>query len=428
MPSSFKNLEYEAKPLLSKNILNQAASVVDKTAFETRIAVEGVPVEYTSSDIIPPEIHVSEESTLIYDLFAYLFTVVLNVFFREIRFRGLQNVPKDGPVLVVAAPHANQFIDPLILWARLPRRVSFIAAKKTMDKRGVGFFARSMNSIPVQRPQDMIQKCDGLIRLLNPSNAPLIINGRGTSFLKDFCPKDSIVLPGGAGSSEVAEVITDTELRLTHPFTSPSALSLLTRQVAVTNSGSFEEPDALKGTWAGALQRSYSTLFSTSAPNYGSTESRSTSVVGTSFQKVPFIDQSELMHTVMDRLCEGGVIGVFPEGGSHDRPEFLPLKAGAALMSLGAMAMNPEKPIKIVPVGLSYFNPHRFRSRAVIECGEPIEIDSLQVRMYQQGGDAKKLVVADMLERIKTALKAITVTAPDYDTLTVASNFFLLIF
>jgi glycerol-3-phosphate O-acyltransferase/dihydroxyacetone phosphate acyltransferase len=29
---------------------------------------------------------------------------------------------------------------------------------------------------------------------------------------------------------------------------------------------------------------------------------------------------------VWDRLAEGGAIGIFPEGGSHDNPHLLPLK------------------------------------------------------------------------------------------------------
>jgi 1-acyl-sn-glycerol-3-phosphate acyltransferase len=33
---------------------------------------------------------------------------VTNIFFREIRPRGAFNIPKDGPVIFVAAPHHNQ--------------------------------------------------------------------------------------------------------------------------------------------------------------------------------------------------------------------------------------------------------------------------------------------------------------------------------
>ena len=77
---------------------------------------------------------------------------------------------------------------------------------------------------------------------------------------------------------------------------------------------------------------------------------------------------------VFDHLLDDGCIGIFPEGGSHDRPDLLPLKAGVAVMALGAMDKNPGCNIKIVPCGMNYFNAHKFRSRAVVEFGDPIEI------------------------------------------------------
>ncbi|CAG8725747.1 13314_t:CDS:1, partial [Gigaspora rosea] len=43
-----------------------------------------------------------------YDIAAGAFSIVLDVFFREIKPRGSHKVPKDGPVIFVAAPHANQ--------------------------------------------------------------------------------------------------------------------------------------------------------------------------------------------------------------------------------------------------------------------------------------------------------------------------------
>ena len=57
--------------------------------------------------------------------------------------------------------------------------------------------------------------------------------------------------------------------------------------------------------------------------------------------------------SVYKKLSEGGCIGIFPEGGSHDRTDFLPLKHGVAIMALGAMAANPNLQVQIVPVGVS---------------------------------------------------------------------------
>lgn len=75
--------------------------------------------------------------------------------------------------------------------------------------------------------------------------------------------------------------------------------------------------------------------------------------------------------------------------------------------------------MKLVPVGLNYFNPHKFRSRAVIEFGAPIEIPKELVAKFGQGGLEKREAVSELMETILKSLKALTVTAPDYETLMV---------
>lgn len=50
-----------------------------------------------------------------YDLFLYVLGNLVDLFFREVVPRGSWKVPRSGPVLFVAAPHANQV-------SREPRR------------------------------------------------------------------------------------------------------------------------------------------------------------------------------------------------------------------------------------------------------------------------------------------------------------------
>jgi glycerol-3-phosphate O-acyltransferase/dihydroxyacetone phosphate acyltransferase len=123
--------------------------------------------------------------------------------------------------------------------------------------------------------------------------------------------------------------------------------------------------------------------------------------------------------SVYQKLTEGGCIGIFPEGGSHDRTDLLPLKAGVSIMALGALSSNPSLRLRIVPVGLSYFHPHRFRSRAVVEFGSPIEIPGEFVKDFEKGGDEKKKAISGMMELVVNGLKSVTVRAPDYETLMV---------
>lgn len=89
------------------------------------------------------------------------------------------------------------------------------------------------------------------------------------------------------------------------------------------------------------------------------------------------------------------------------------------MMALGAMANEPNLRVKIVPVGLSYFHPHRFRSRAVVEFGAPLDVPMEFVNMYKEGGTRKREAVGKMLDLVYDALKTVTVRAPDYDTLMV---------
>jgi glycerol-3-phosphate O-acyltransferase/dihydroxyacetone phosphate acyltransferase len=91
---------------------------------------------------------------------------------------------------------------------------------------------------------------------------------------------------------------------------------------------------------------------------------------------IPKIDNSDLFKEAYQRLGDDGCICIFPEGTSHDRTEFLKLKAGIALMTLGAMSENKCKPVKIVPVGLNYFNRDQMRSEVIVEFGKAFEIPS----------------------------------------------------
>jgi len=89
-------------------------------------------------------------------------------------------------------------------------------------------------------------------------------------------------------------------------------------------------------------------------------------------------------------------------------------------MALGAMANNPDLKVKVVPVGLSYFHAHCFRSRAVIEFGPALGVPAEFVERFKQGGQEKREAVSEFLDLVYDALKAVTIRAPDYDTLMVS--------
>ncbi|HEX6202998.1 MAG TPA: 1-acyl-sn-glycerol-3-phosphate acyltransferase [Thermoanaerobaculia bacterium] len=70
-------------------------------------------------------------------------------------------------------------------------------------------------------------------------------------------------------------------------------------------------------------------------------------------------------------LAGGGAVALFPEGKSHDQPGLAPLKTGAARIALAAEAARPGLGVAVLPVGLVFDAKERFRSRALVEIGEP---------------------------------------------------------
>ena len=86
-------------------------------------------------------------------------------------------------------------------------------------------------------------------------------------------------------------------------------------------------------------------------------------------------------------------------------------------MALGSLAANPDSGLKIVPCGMNYFHAHKFRSRAVVEFGPPVDVPTELVEMYKSG--ERREATRQLLETVYQALVAVTVTSPDYDTLMV---------
>lgn len=350
----------------------------------------------------------------VYDVFLWTFSILVDLFFREVHPRGSWKVPRRGPLIFVAAPHANQaswnysnklylvtnisiqFVDPLILMRTLRnechRRAAFLIAAKSMKRWLIGWFARKVGAVSVGRALDLVKPGTGTVYLPDPVNDPLLIRGIGTKFdSAEVQIGGLLVLPSSGGvtaNSEILEVLSATELRLKKPLKGAGAMRQLTGRDDIDKNGNFTSPD-IKGPAEG--------------------------YPGTKFKLAPKVDQTEVYNAVFDHLNSGGAVGIFPEGGSHDRTELLPLKAGVAIMALGALAANPDSGLKIIPCGMNYFHAHKFRSRAVIEFGNPVEVPKELVELYKSG--ERREAVGQLLDTIYQALVAVTVTSPDYDTL-----------
>lgn len=129
----------------------------------------------------------------------------------------------------------------------------------------------SLFSVPVIRPQDLATKGAGKIISTKETK---ILCGENTEFIQQVGPRDMIVLSKTV-QLPVVRVLSDTELELKNDI-SPEAIELISK--------------------------------------------------GAAYKIIPHIDQSTLYEKVHERLDQGESLVIFPEGGSHDRTEMLPLK------------------------------------------------------------------------------------------------------
>ncbi len=85
-------------------------------------------------------------------------------------------------------------------------------------------------------------------------------------------------------------------------------------------------------------------------------------------------------------LAEPGsdaVVGIFPEGKTHDAPRLAQVKSGAARLASQAVAAG-AKTLRVVPVALNYERKEKFRSAVWIRVGEPVDASAW---LAEHGGD-----------------------------------------
>jgi len=77
----------------------------------------------------------------------------LRVYFRRIEVAGLENVPRDSPVIFVLN-HPNALVDPAFLLCLAPRRVAFVAKAPLFHMPVIGYLVRALDCLPAYRRQD----------------------------------------------------------------------------------------------------------------------------------------------------------------------------------------------------------------------------------------------------------------------------------
>ncbi|GMI46879.1 hypothetical protein TrCOL_g2549 [Triparma columacea] len=297
-----------------------------------------------------------------------IFKFILKVFFRRVDVLNINSLPMEGP-LIIYGNHANQFVDAMNLIAKCPRSISFLIAMKSWKRRVIGDAAKLLGAVPVLRPQDIAFKGEGkIVKLeIDEEKGQYWAIGEGTNFTQIDLKKGAKLraIKGWRGDLVTAEdPISDTKVEMK------------------------KFPEATEDTPAPVCTEPVD------------------------FKILPKVDQKKVFGDVNALLANNGTIGMFPEGGSHDQGHLLPLKAGITIMALGSAAEGT--PVLIIPVGLVYFHAHRFRSKAVVQYGEPFPPPPRLVEMYR-GGETRK-ACGELLEIVTRRLAEVTINTPDFKT------------
>ena len=112
-----------------------------------------------------------------------------------------------------------------------------------------------------------------------------------------------------------------------------------------------------------------------------------------------------------ETLAAGGAVALFPEGVSHDAPHLARLKTGAARIALEAEARFGPLGVSIVPVGLTFEEKGRFRSRALVHVGEPLD-PAPELALH---ADDPKEAARTLTERVGEALHTVTLNYPSHE-------------
>jgi glycerol-3-phosphate O-acyltransferase / dihydroxyacetone phosphate acyltransferase len=150
------------------------------------------------------------------------------------------------------------------------------------------------------------------------------------------------------------------------------------------------------------------------------------------------IDNDAAFTAMFEVLGGGGAIGIFPEGLSHDGSELAKLKTGAARLALGGAA-HCGGPVRVIPCGLTFIHPKRFRSRVLVQYGEPIVVNAAPAAAPAASSSTSAPALSQaastiaptptiapapsIIEQaraltvdIDAALRRLTINAPDWDT------------
>ena len=223
----------------------------------------------------------------------------------------------------------------MLILSRSPRPLSFCMAASSYSKPIIGYFAKKISVIPVLRPEDSKILGKGKLRFLSKR----ILQSEDAEFIsqtKNYKLGIQYILLEDNTKIYIDEILSENKLKIKE------------NQEKIYN------------------------IYKDNISHLGK------------YYIIPKLDNTKMFSAAYEVLKEGKAICIFPEGTSHDRSNFIKLKAGVALMSLGGIAENDINNIQIISAGLSYFKRDQFRSEVVLEFGKPYIVPKELCKLYKK--------------------------------------------
>jgi glycerol-3-phosphate O-acyltransferase/dihydroxyacetone phosphate acyltransferase len=261
-------------------------------------------------------------------------------FFKEIHIIGKENLPKKGPV-ILCGTHNSQYVDGMMLILTSKRPVNFLIAEKSTRHKLLKYFLKFMNVVPVTRAIDLKKSGKGKISLVNTKS--LLLKGQDTQFSDQINPNDTL---------RVTIKVENRPLPYVFYFRVMEIVDQSTLKIKIS------EEDMISLNESKSLKKLNENEIELNAEYY----------------ILPKIDQKQVFKGTLDALNAQKVIGIFPEGGSHDQTKLIEIKPGACIFQYKYFEATGIK-CPVIPVGLNYFGSHKFRSKVVINIGAPIKSD-----------------------------------------------------
>jgi len=117
-------------------------------------------------------------------------------------------------------------------------------------------------------------------------------------------------------------------------------------------------------------------------------------------------------------LVEQKAITIFPEGKSHSAPQLSDIKTGCARIALRVARAGSA--LRIIPIGLTYEQKHRFKSKVHIEVGQPLLVEAVAQGALE--GEAEVEWVKRLTTRIGEALRGVTLNLEDWEDLSLVQT------